>query len=247
MTYVILASSAAMGLLEIAAVHLRKRGHRVDVTGDADQALSLVSKERPNVIVLSSMLRKKSGWTLVEDIQAQFPDAQTQFVWIASLDETTGEPIVDWANLRYANILTFPPSEWDIVLAAEQLIFRSVTQTPSQQTLAVFERLVTWFLRYLKRKQGRFPSMTDSDAVENALVSEYKFLKGQIQLPNPSHQFCPNPKLSDRTWESLEASVPMLLFYEEPPQQDGTRWAAFVEGKLEQLCPRFERVTEVHL
>lgn len=236
-----------MGLLEKAAAHLRKRGHRVDVTGDAERALFLVMQERPDVMILSSMLRKKPGWTLVEEIKIQFPDAKTQFVWIATLDNFTGEPIVEWADLQYANILTFPPAEWDIVLAAEQLLFRSVTSTPSQQTLAVWLRLVTWFLGYLQRKQGHFPSMSDSNAVENALVSEYKFLRGRIHHPNPPQRFCPNGKLSGRTWNSLETAAPVLLFYEEPPQQDGTRWVAFVEGKLDQLCPCFERVTEAQL
>jgi hypothetical protein len=243
MTYVILAGPSLGKRLEQAAEHLRNRGHRVDITGDADQILFLATKEHPDVVALSSPLHDRPAYDLAEEFKTQFPDAGTQFIWIAPLDNHTGEPIVVWANLQYANILTFPPSEWDIVLAVEQLLFRSVGCDMSQQAFSVLQQLVNMFLRYLKKKQGQFPSMADFSAVDDALVSEYKFLKGQLHHPQPARQFCPNSALSERSWQSLESSAPVILFYEEPALQDGTRWVAFLEGKLGQLRPRFERVS----
>ena len=114
-------------ILEKAANHLRNRGHQVDVSDDGQEILTLVEQKEPNVMVLSSDLRRIFGYEIIDKFRTLYPTMKTQFVWITTLQADSGNPAFGWEYKEVSAYLDFFLTEWQVVLTVEQLIYRKVT------------------------------------------------------------------------------------------------------------------------
>lgn len=126
MAYIILADERMRLIFEKAANHLRKRGHQVDITVKAQEVLDWMKVQMPDVLVFASALHERSGWKLREEIHTLYPALETQFIWVATMQAEDGSPAISWELYDISNFLPFPYSEWQVVLAVEQLLYRRV-------------------------------------------------------------------------------------------------------------------------
>ena len=112
-------------IFEKAAVHLRSRGHIVDITVLAQEVLSYINNNVPDVLIFSYFLKDMDGFELRDELHKRYPDLKTKLIWMAAL-RSDGEPVFSWEMTDISMFLPFPCSEWVVVLAVEQLLYRTV-------------------------------------------------------------------------------------------------------------------------
>ncbi|MAG36542.1 MAG: two-component system response regulator [Dehalococcoidia bacterium] len=75
------------GIVEIARVNLESAGYRVISAGSGEEALELMGREHPDLVILEIMLPEMDGWQVLEKIE-RLPDAAgTPVIFLSALAE----------------------------------------------------------------------------------------------------------------------------------------------------------------
>jgi len=130
MAYIIFATTWMQQALGKSAVHLRDHGHVVDVVTRRDELLRLMDVEQPDVLVLGGLLYNSQSLDLLTELPARYIGIKTQLIWITMSDNGTGYPVIFWDWGGISSFLIPPCSEWQIIVAIEQLIYRTVLVPP---------------------------------------------------------------------------------------------------------------------
>jgi len=130
MAYIIFATTWMQQALGSAALYLRDHRHRVDSVTHGDELLRLMDVEQPDVLVLGGLLHGVLPPALLTEIPTRYPGIKTQLIWITVSDNGTGYPTFFWDWGGISSFLIPPCSEWQIIVAIEQLIYRTVLVPP---------------------------------------------------------------------------------------------------------------------
>ncbi len=146
MGYIIFAH-ICIGMFDSAVAHLRLKGHHIEVTDDIGNVLGLFKAELPDVLVIGSHLKYKEplpkdipedpdpylaleygrGLGVISTLRRIYHNMPTTIIFIAIPHNETGEPIYNWDQKDISTFLPFPSSEWEIILAVEQALYRKIT------------------------------------------------------------------------------------------------------------------------
>jgi CheY-like chemotaxis protein len=73
------------------STRLSKRGYKVSTASDGKQALELVKKELPDVVLLDVMMPGKSGWEVARAIKQDPATHAVKIVMVSAIGEKTNE------------------------------------------------------------------------------------------------------------------------------------------------------------
>jgi two-component system phosphate regulon response regulator PhoB len=106
----------------LVAYHLAKHGYRVSTASNGNEALELVSRDRPDLVVLDLMLPGRSGLEVLEELQRR-PDTQrTGVILLTACGEKTDR--VRGLSLGADDYVTKPFSPEELVLRVGAVLRR---------------------------------------------------------------------------------------------------------------------------
>lgn len=124
MAYILMADRRPKAMT-MAAGYLAKEGHRVTVLDNGQDAIDRLRQELPDVLVLAVLMPRKDGFIVLDELRLLDPDHSVGVILLVSIG-SLGEPSRWWENLYIDSYLLDSANHWSIILAVEQLLFRSV-------------------------------------------------------------------------------------------------------------------------
>lgn len=109
--------------IEIARYHLEADGHNVVSASDGEQALLLVSEDRPDLIILDSMMPILSGPEVLNVIQSDSATASIPVVMLTSRKNESD--VVSAIRSGAADYLTKPFIPDELIVRVEMLLKRA--------------------------------------------------------------------------------------------------------------------------
>ena len=122
-------------IVALVAYHLAKSGYRVATAANGRDALDVVRRERPTLVVLDLMLPDLSGYDVLEQLRA---DEATRHVPVLMLTARREEPDrIRGLSLGADDYLTKPFSPQELVLRVGAILRRSRTGAANADTVTV--------------------------------------------------------------------------------------------------------------
>lgn len=78
-------------IVTMLSTRLAKRGYTVSTASDGHQAIALVKKELPDVVLLDVMMPGKSGWEVARAIKQDPATHAVKIVMVSAIGEKTNE------------------------------------------------------------------------------------------------------------------------------------------------------------
>jgi CheY-like chemotaxis protein len=106
---------------------LEERNHTVTVTLSGNDVVQSFKEEEscPEIIVLEFALAQADGFEVLEMIKNTVKSISASIIWIC-IPDSSGTPLLSWDNEIISNYVLYPYRPWDLVLAAEQLVYKTV-------------------------------------------------------------------------------------------------------------------------
>ena len=167
--------------LEFFQVMLSRLGYSVITAEDGDEALELIARERPDLVLLDNILPGKTGWEVTREVKQdeQYRDiADTPIIMFSAMDDV--EDKVEGFELGIEDYIT-KPFNFSEVLARIQAVLRqhelSRQVARRERRLTLVESLrnsLLYFTKHIKEPiSGLLSEARDLDAGDQSAVEAF--------------------------------------------------------------------------
>lgn len=163
-------------IVRLVRAYLEKAGYNVLAAYDGENALHILRRERPDLLVLDLMLPDRDGWDLTRLIRADKSLAETPIIMLTARVEDSDKIV--GLEIGADDYITKPFNPREVVARVRALLRRSLHGNTAMQTVLQTGKLIL--------DVGRRELLVNGNPVE-LTPSEFGLL--QVLMENPGYAF----------------------------------------------------------
>ena len=108
---------------ELLRIALESRGYKVRTAFDGEQALKLIKKRKPHLLILDLKMPKMNGYEVINHLKSSQDFADIPIMVLTSLTQGSRRSDEDWKkSLEVADFITKPFEPLDIIKRVKKII-----------------------------------------------------------------------------------------------------------------------------